>query len=158
MDAVGVLLAQYLPYAMAIGAVVFIIRFQGQRARTLLLIEAILAVVLSRGIITELIRFFYHHPRPFAALGFESLIPESGWSFPSGHAAAYFALATILFLFNTEWGILYYGLAFINGLARIYAGVHWPLDIVGGIIVGTASAAIIHALLKKHREKILEPA
>jgi membrane-associated phospholipid phosphatase len=40
------------------------------------------------------------------------------------------------------------------GVARIYAGVHWPLDIVGGAVVGILSAWFIHWLLRDAREKI----
>ena len=40
------------------------------------------------------------------------------------------------------------------GIARIYVGVHWPLDILGGIIIGIASAIFIRRILKSSREKL----
>jgi membrane-associated phospholipid phosphatase len=40
------------------------------------------------------------------------------------------------------------------GIARIYVGVHWPLDILGGIVVGLASAWFVHWLLRDVREKL----
>jgi undecaprenyl-diphosphatase len=152
LDAVGVLLAQYLPYLMILGAIFFLFNIKERRSRTFFFIEAALAIVVSRGIIAESIYFFYHHPRPFAAIGFDPLISESGYSFPSGHATVFFALAAVLFLFNREWGILYYILASINGVARIYVGVHWPFDVIGGALIGIITASAVHLLLRRYRE------
>jgi undecaprenyl-diphosphatase len=113
-----------------------------------------LSVILSRGLLTEIIRFVYSHPRPFDALNFAPLIPESGNSFPSGHASFFFALAMSIWFFSKEWGITYFILAALNGLARIYSGVHWPLDIIGGVIVGMGSAAFLYGLLRPSISKL----
>ncbi len=148
LDAFFIFLAQYFPYLLVLGFFVLVASQKGWRRRVFLLIEGVLGILLARGIITELIRFFYHHPRPFEVLSISSLIPESGGSFPSGHAAFFFALATTIFFINRHWGSWYFILSFINGVARVFAGVHWPLDIAGGILVGILSAIIIHQLLK----------
>lgn len=154
LDAFGVFLAEYLPYLMVLGAVVLMFSQRGTRQRILFACEAALAVILARGIVTEVIRFFYHHPRPFTALQISALISESGYSFPSGHATAYFALATIVFFMNRKWGWWYLGLALLNGVARVFVGVHWPLDIVGGAAIGVLSGVFIRYLLVPFRRAI----
>lgn len=90
--------------------------------------------------ITELIRFFYHHPRPFAVLQVHQLIPETGWSFPSRHAMFFFALATAVYLYNKKWGIIFFVAAILMTVSRVIAGVHYPSDIVAGAIIGALAA------------------
>ncbi len=150
LDSFGVLLAEYLPYFLVLGLLAFIFSERNARRRWFYFAEFALALILSRGILTEVIRYFYRHPRPFDALGIEALIPESGNSFPSGHAAFFFAIAGVLFLWDKRWGWIYLAFAVINGIARIFAGVHWPLDILGGAAAGILSAFAIHLLLKRY--------
>jgi undecaprenyl-diphosphatase len=153
-DDIGVFFAEYLPYLMVLGFLVLAFYENGWRKKLYLFAEGTLAVILSRGIVTELIRFFYHHERPFAFYGFTPLISESGWSFPSGHAMWFFALALTIWYFNRKWGWWYFVLAALMGVARIYAGVHWPYDILGGAILGMACAMFAHWLFKDSRKKL----
>src|SRR3990167_8760064 len=55
---------------------------------------------------------------------------ETTGSMPSGHASFYFALATGVCLYNKKAGYIYLILAGLMGFARIFSGVHWPLDII----------------------------
>jgi undecaprenyl-diphosphatase len=55
------------------------------------------------------------------------------------------------------WGFWYFVVVAAVGVARIYTGVHWPLDVIGGAIIGIACAAIIHALFRKTRKALYEP-
>ena len=152
LDDVAVFFANYLIYLLVIGFLVLVIYENGTRRKLYLFAEGALAVILSRGILTEVIRFFYHHPRPFDALGFTPLVPESGPSFPSGHMTFIFALAMVVWYVNRRWGIWYFILGALMGIARIYVGVHWPLDILGGIVIGVLSGMAIRAALRKSRE------
>jgi undecaprenyl-diphosphatase len=142
--------ARYLSFFLLLGFLVFLLLEPGRRRRAFLFLEAILALLLSRGIITEGIRFFHEVQRPFEVWGAVPLVSEAlGNSFPSGHAAFYFALATTLYFANKKWGLWFLLFAFLMGVARVAAGVHWPLDIVGGALIGIFSATLIHLLLKK---------
>lgn len=71
------------------------------------------------------------------------------YAFPSGHASLYAALATAVFFIRHEVGYLLGGVTLLIGLARILAGVHTVLDIVGGIILGVLIASIIHLISEK---------
>jgi len=154
LDGAAVFCAQYLPYLLVFGFLILVFYEKGWRRKWYLFFEAAIAIILSRGLLTEIIRFFYNHPRPFDVFGFTPLIGEAGSSFPSGHAAWFFALATVIFFRNRKWGIWFFVLALVNGIARIYVGVHWPFDILGGAAIGIASAIFIHWLLRGSREKL----
>lgn len=151
VDALAVFFAKYLPYFLVGAALWFVFSERGFRRRALMLCEGLLATILSRGIVTEVIRFFYHYPRPFEALGIAPLIQAGGYSFPSGHAAFFFALATTVFFWDRKWGTWFFALEFVNSLARIFSGVHWPLDIVGGFLIGVGSAILVHMALSASR-------
>ncbi len=154
LDFAGIFFAKYLIYFLVLGMLVFFFRMEGKRKRLFFLGESLLAALLARGVVTEAIRFFYTHPRPFDALGFTPLIGESGNSFPSGHMTFLFALAMVLYFYNKKWGLWYMAASFAVGIARIFAGVHWPADVLGGIVIGILSAILVHKILAPYFGKI----
>ena len=64
-------------------------------------------------------------------------VPHDG-SFPSGHTASSFACATVLAAAVPKAAPAFYLLALAIGFSRIYDGVHWPLDVLGGAVLGIA--------------------
>lgn len=80
--------------------------------------------------------------RPFVANHFDPLVAQTpDNSFPSDHTTFTMLAAFTILPFARRWGWTLAILALIVGIARVAAGVHWPLDIVGGTIVGALSAA-----------------
>jgi undecaprenyl-diphosphatase len=150
-DVLAVIFAEYLPYVLVLAFLVLVYYQKGWRRKVYLFCEAALAIILARGIVTVVIQYFYHEVRPFSFYNFTPLFPETGWSFPSAHAAWFFALATAIWYANRKWGWWFFALATLMGIARIYAGVHWPIDIVGGAVIGIACAVLIHWILKGSR-------
>lgn len=148
-DGAIIFFANFLPFILVVAALVFIFSRKNQKKTVAILSVTAMSLILSRGLITEIIRFFYNKPRPFEMLSFLPLISESSGSFPSGHAAFLFALAMAMFSFDRKLGFWFFLLAFLNGLARIIAGVHWPTDILGGAAIGIASFLIIKAVFGK---------
>ena len=68
---------------------------------------------------------------------------ESDKSFPSGHTTAAFSTMTALFLMgNKKYSWTAFIFAFLMGLARIYLVVHFPSDVLGGIIVGFVAGCL----------------
>ena len=87
----------------------------------------------------------------------KQLIPESGYSFPSGHAAFYFALSMGVYLYNKKLGAAFFVVSVLMGIARIFAGVHWPADILGGALVGIVTALLVNFYARKYLEKLKTP-
>ncbi len=149
VDTIAVIIAQYFPYVVVLGAFLFILREKEWKQQLFRLIFIALSVIAARGVFVEVIRLFYHRPRPFIALEFTPLIEASGWAFPSGHATFFFALAFAVFYFNKQWGWRFLVFAALIGIARVFVGVHWVSDIIGGIAVGFLGFGVAYFLLRK---------
>lgn len=141
--------AEWLGYLLVLGVIILFIA--NRKKYFNLALVSIGSAVIGRGIFVTIIRFFYEHPRPFMV--FENITQlinhDISWSFPSGHATFYFALAAGVYLYNKKLGAVYLVLAGLIGWARIVAGVHWPYDILGGIALGVVTALLIRFLIKK---------
>lgn len=150
--------ATYLWYVVigAVASIAFVPlifpRARAARARNLqLAANAGAAAIASRFIITELTRFFYSRSRPFEVLSdVIRLVPHAaGGSFPSGHAAASFAVAAAVAFYYPKAGIFFYLAAIGIGIGRVAAGVHWPSDILGGASAGVAAAIFVQVVLRR---------
>lgn len=87
--------------------------------------------------IVSVLKVWVAMPRPFVSLdNVNLLIAEKGFSFPSNHTANAFMAAVIL---SSIFGrrTLFYALAALVGISRIYLGVHFPLDVLGGAAAGS---------------------
>ncbi|WP_128379814.1 phosphatase PAP2 family protein [Streptomyces cavernae] len=91
------------------------------------------------------IRGFVERPRPFKDHdGLEVLVSgKNDFSFVSDHATIVMALAVGLFIANRKFGLVGLGLAVLEGFCRVYMGVHYPTDVIGGLALGTAVALLL---------------
>ena len=88
--------------------------------------------------------FRYAEPKPLVA------VPNDG-SFPSGHAATSFAAATMLSFASPRLAPFLFLLAAAIGFSRVYVGVHYPLDVVGGAALGVLVATSLRLLVRARR-------
>ena len=80
----------------------------------------------------------------------ELLIPyPSEYSFPSGHTLSSFIASTVIFLNSKRLGVYAYVLASLIAFSRLYLYVHFPTDIIGGIVLGLLLGAFSHWTLKR---------
>ncbi|MFF4401839.1 phosphatase PAP2 family protein [Streptomyces sp. NPDC001480] len=91
------------------------------------------------------IRGFVERPRPFVdRQGLDVLVSgKNDYSFVSDHATLTMAMAVGLFVANRRFGVAGIGLALFEGFCRVYMGVHYPTDVVGGFALGTAVALLL---------------
>lgn len=153
LDSLAVFFSQYAGYGLLIFLLVLVLWKRNYGA---VLLQALIASFISRGIITEGIRFFWHRARPFEALSFSPLVQklaEVSGSFPSGHATFYFAIATVFFLRSKKLGSIFFGVSALMGIARVYGGVHWVSDILGGAAIGVASGLFVVWVFGKLQRK-----
>ena len=94
------------------------------------------------------IRGFVERPRPFFDhKGLEVLVKgKTDFSFVSDHATMAMAIAVGLFVANRKFGLWAIGLALVEGFCRVYMGVHYPTDVIGGFALGTAVALLLSPL------------
>ena len=96
---------------------------------------------LTAWAISKFLKDFFYTPRPFLISGLTPLVKySSDGSFPSNHTAAAFAIAITVFLHHRRLGIILIILALLIGISRIFGGVHYPIDIIGGAAIGSLIA------------------
>ena len=85
---------------------------------------------------------------------------QSDFSFPSGHSGASFAVAVVMFMeMPKKYGVPALIVATLIAFSRLYVGVHYPFDVIAGVLTGTIYAVITVAIYrkffkdKKHSEK-----
>ncbi|MFC9286034.1 phosphatase PAP2 family protein [Streptomyces sp. NPDC057052] len=91
------------------------------------------------------IRGFVERPRPFLDhQGLEVLVSgKTDYSFVSDHATITMAMGVALFVAHRRFGLVGIGLGLVEGFCRVYMGVHYPTDVIGGFALGTAVALLL---------------
>lgn len=107
-------------------------------------VHALLAFILA-WVVADIIKKIFPTLRPFEVDGSIPLtiIARGDGSFPSGHTASSFALATTIFLHDRRVGTGFLSAAGIVGLGRILGNVHYPVDILIGAALGIATSLLI---------------
>lgn len=118
-----------------------------------------MAVVLILGLIGAnlILKPAIGRIRPYEAAGFTELLIEKpgDYSFPSGHTQAAFASAMVLFYFHRRIGIAALVLAGLIAFSRMYLFVHYPTDILGGILLACLWAFLTLRWIRPFLEKRL---
>lgn len=103
------------------------------------LIRIVVTVVIAFAI-SELLKTLTSAPRPFVVGGFDPLItvPARGFyaSLPSGHTVFLAALGTAVIFTEKAPGLFLLAMAGMVGWGRVLVGVHYPLDVFWGFVIG----------------------
>lgn len=137
--------AEYFIYAAIIVFILVLKKEKEWVERYMLFSVAALSAIISRGIITPLIRFAIPMDRPFATLPISTLIGHDiSPSFPSGHISFLVPLSLAIFFANKKVGTYILVGTAMSGVARVISGVHWPIDIIAAVIVGIIGFAVAY--------------
>ena len=101
--------------------------------------KASLSLILDFVVVNVLLKNLVARARPYQALkGLLLLVEEAtDYSFPSGHSGACFAVASVMFLcLPRKVGVPAIGMAALIAFSRLYVGIHYPTDVLGGILIG----------------------
>lgn len=125
-----------VPAALGVG---WILWKEGRPGRTLLL-ALLLGVLFCDQVSSFVVKRCVHRIRPCHVMAdLKTPYGQSGsYSFPSSHAANMAGLATVMLLSRPAWGWYFAVFAFLVGLSRVYLGVHYPSDVLGGFLLGGA--------------------
>lgn len=130
----------------------FLLNKETKRLVAPLLVTILVTGVLLADVIKDSI---VHRERP-SNLGWAiAQEPHRISSFPSGHTSTSFGIATMMILLTRGTKMAWMGwvslvLAALIGMSRMYRGVHWPTDVLGGIGCGVFGACLVYVLMKPY--------
>ena len=144
--AIGLFCASWLvPLAVLLFVVLWVRKPADERGA---LIVATAVMLIGLGI-NQVLGVLYFHPRPFMiGLGHQYLPHPADNSFPSDHATFMWSLGFALLALGRErlWGSVLVLAGFSVAWARIYVGVHFPLDMLGSFVVALMAAFLARPL------------
>lgn len=150
-------IAHWRPIILAIA--VFLLTIGGRRGRWLFA-AIVVTVALTDGVISHTLKHWLDKPRPFLVLdGVRLLAGGGGGSFPSAHAANLFALATVTSAFYRRLRWPAFGFASLIAFSRVYTGVHYPSDVLGGGLLGILAGLFVVWMVRNWggSKGVLEP-
>lgn len=149
LDNVMIFCASYLIYLIfiiAVGAVAYLVYKRQWRPVVLFCTTLIITFIFL-----QLASRLYVDHRPFVDYRLTQLVAHAaGTSFPSDHTTATTAIALGLLLFTRfkKMGMLVLIAAVLIGIARVFCGIHYPVDIIGALITGLLGASIVYMVNK----------
>ena len=114
------------------------------------------SLVINALVTNVVLKNLFARTRPYEVVeGLERIVEEQvDFSFPSGHTACSFAAAVVICkLCPKRYGIPAMVLAVLIALSRLYVGVHFPTDVIGGAVFGTVAALLACWIDKKWQER-----
>jgi undecaprenyl-diphosphatase len=157
-------------YAVATVALWLLARPYGEAKWKLASASALAAAGVAL-LANQVISHIWDRPRPFVTHHAATQLlaaPSPDPSFPSDHAAAAFAIAFAVLAFSRYGGVAFLAAASLIGLTRIALGLHYPSDVLAGVVVGWAAALLVTragrrpiarlvALVSRVSDPLLEP-
>lgn len=132
-----------LPAVWGLLAVLWLWPGAVRRHRRKTVVWVVLAALLALGL-SHLPGWFYYRPRPYMVAEVNLLTrPLPSPSFPSEHTATVAATAPVLGGYSRFLGTVVFLLAAVSGYARVYVGVHFLTDVLGGLVVGWLTGYVV---------------
>ncbi len=149
-DKLVIFLGYYLVFILGAVLIAYWVFAKDKTKARQALFSAFVAFVAARFVVVEIIRKVVPRARPFLSHQVIQLISKDAEkSFPSGHAAALFAIAAAFYFYDKKLAGWLFALAVLVSIARVIGGVHYPADIFAGAIVGILSAWLLSFFFKQ---------
>lgn len=131
--------------SLALVALWFIGRDAQTRQRYQLGLFAALTSMALSSLCVFIINAYYSRPRPYLALPDVTLLfyRPTDPSFPANSAAAVFGISAVIWSVNRPIGTAMFAASALYGFARVFAGVHYPTDIIAGALIGVVVALLV---------------
>lgn len=147
LDSIITGLAKYGPLLMALPLLYMWFRGNEDAKKAALLSLLSMAIAL---LVSQVIGHIYFRPRPFASHAVNLLLEKStDPSFPSDHSVFVFGIAFLIWLKDRRIGAISLAVAVAVGLSRVFTGIHYPGDVLGGALVGFVAALVVWSLRRK---------
>jgi len=148
LDALSIFAANYLWYVIiGIAVVYFLLQSRPEKKRMLIFAALVLPLVYLVALLGGAL---YYDPRPFVVGHFTPLIPHKPTNgFPSDHVVWSAATAAIVFPSNKYLSLILWVLTTLVGAARVHAGVHHPIDIIGSMLMAIVTATVAYFIIER---------
>lgn len=152
LDQLIIFCAQYLPFVIFVIAFWYVLKLENIKRKSALILFGVSSVVAL--IVDKILNHFISSARPFVVKGIAPLFyhtTDNG--FPSEHTLFAVLIASVIFVYNRKLGLILGILSLIVGIARVVADVHHPVDIFGGIVIGTGAVLVSRYIISclKHQ-------
>ena len=149
MNTIMIIIAKYFYIISVLGIVILFFTQPKIKQKGLLICAAIIAPLSY--IIAKLSGLIYYDPRPFVEGNFIPLIAHSADNgFPSDHVLLTAAIAMIIWFYNKKISYLFWLVAILIGISRVYTGIHHITDIIGSIVIVIVSGLVYYFINKKY--------
>lgn len=150
LDLFAIFCAKYLIALALIFAAAFALKLSKQELRSMIILAAIaLPLIYLTAVIAS---HLCNNPRPFVVEHFVPLIPhDADNGFPSDHVLLVSAIAAIWTVYRRRIGVVLWAAAVAIGIARVYVGVHHPIDVIGSAVIAGVITFGLYTLLRRSK-------
>ncbi|MCP2169867.1 undecaprenyl-diphosphatase [Goodfellowiella coeruleoviolacea] len=148
----------YLLFLAGGGVLLWNMRGRG-RTDNIWMVGQVGAALAIGFLVNRVLRMMGLANRPFESREVHQLVEhEPGVSFPSNHSTAAITVAVVIWLFvSARVGAVLTAVAALVALSRVFVGVHWPGDVLGGALVGVLSSLLVWWAARRLRERFAAP-
>ena len=101
-------------------------------------------------ILAKIAGYIIYDPRPFVVEHIKPLIAHAADNgFPSDHTLLTSVIASVIFAYNKKLGMVLFAISIAIGSARVLAGIHHPLDIVGAMVISIVAVYVSWTLIQR---------